>query len=188
MNDNLVEPPWVYGPTEVNRWINSVYPTKKEKKDEISRKPLREKLVLEIKLKKSKREIGVIGRIIKRIGLVEEEVEVTRLIDILIRGFHASGFKNLVEMKLDGERIYYHPERQHDSKKIMEYIEDKNYIEARFSIKTEGDTTAYTSINKYHRRWKPLIKVLFKNKVEIDRIHRFLNYIMEHLDIEVEIK
>ena len=191
--DEFVEPPWVYGPTEVNRWIDAVYPSKRVKKGKDLEKPdYIEDLHIFIDLKGEKEETtkSIFIVILKPLGLdrVKEKMDSIDITNILLRGFSKAGFKNIMDIELNGNLIYSHPEKKYDIRKTIEFIgkyRDIYPYNVKFRLLSRGKQTIYVDVNSIHARRKHPVEIKFGGKIEVGVLHSFLNYIADHLDINI---
>ena len=191
--DEFVEPPWVYGPTEVNRWIDAVYPSKNAKRVKDLDKPdYVEDLHIFIDLKDEKEDIGsLLPRIIlKPLGLdkVKEKLDSIEITEKLLRGFAKAGFRNTADIELDGELIYKHPEKNYDLRETIEFIgkyKKTIHHKIKFKVLSREKQMVYVTINTIHMRREHPIEIRFKGKIKVEVLHSFLNYITEHMNINI---
>ncbi|HEC81296.1 MAG TPA: hypothetical protein ENI42_02560 [Thermoplasmatales archaeon] len=189
----IVNPPWVYGPSEVKEWIDASYPTRKERRRgrEKHDKPL-ENLRISFDFKGKKRELSnlFLRVVFKPFGLnkVEEGFDSVAVAETLLRGFARAGFRNVVEIVVDKNVVYRHPEKQYDLRQTIELFKDyKDRGCGRVELKVmfEGNCTVYTVVRKTHRLSRHAVELVFNGRIERERVRRFLNYVTKHLEVEM---
>ena len=190
----IVNPPWVYGPSEVKEWIDASYPSKKDKKKKEKESEMFWNPHVSVDVKGDKKILShpLLRFFLKPFGLerVEEGFDCVDVAQRFLRGFAKAGFKNVFEVKVDGEVVYSHPEKRYDVKQTIGFLEGflgKNYVEVELRVVFDEGCEATISIRKIHARKNHAVKVFFDGRIEKERVSRFLNYVKEHLDVEVEI-
>ncbi|RLF45887.1 MAG: hypothetical protein DRN29_05925, partial [Thermoplasmata archaeon] len=120
---DFAEPPWVYSPTEVMKWINATPPIHKVKKFHVEKEEKFLKnieLSLDINVEKS---VVPSNFFLKKIEdltgykKIEENFEIIPTAELMARALAKAKFKNMMRIVLDGKVIYEHPEKGNDIRK-----------------------------------------------------------------------
>jgi len=193
---DFAEPPWVYSPTEVMRWINATPPIHKVKKSHVERE---EKFLKNIELSL---DINVEKRVVpsnfflKKIEeltghtKVEEHFEIIPTAELMARALAKAKFRNMMKIVLDGKIIYEHPEKGHDIRKTIEMLADMVYHTKKGKVielqaMHDNKSVANIVIKKVHPKKKHAVDIKIEGRIKEELFHRFLNYLKEHLPVEV---
>ena len=200
MGDQSVfsNPPWVYSPSEVNKWIDATYPTKVSK-SRVGRSP-KEKYLnnieLVIDLDVEKHEIvasnflrGIINKLVGK-TVVEEQFALLPTAELFIRGLAKAKFHNMSYIKIDDEVVYDHPERKSDIRKTIEVLAQKAHnhknpstLYLKSLLSGVHSTSVEIWIKKVHSNKEHSVVIRITGEIEESLFHRFLNYLKEHLSI-----
>lgn len=196
---NFVNPPWVYSPSEVEKWINATYPDKKVKKSSVGRSKKKNvlkniEIVLDLDVEKKKiKSSNVLKRVLQKITrtqIIEEQFELIPTAELFIRALAQSKFHNMVKITIGNQIVYNHPERKNDLRDTIQLFTDasvkqKNATSINFVVNLDERKTCVVeiTIRKIHPQKKHSVKIQFKGEIEEERFHRFLNYLRKHLSI-----
>ncbi|MEA2053663.1 MAG: hypothetical protein U9O96_00875 [Candidatus Thermoplasmatota archaeon] len=194
------EPPWVYSPSEVMRWINATYPTHKVKKFHAERdkeKKFLKNIEISLDLDVEKREIAPSNFFLKKIeeitgyAKIEEQFEIVPTAELIARGLAKAKFHNMVKITLDGKVLYEHPEKRHDIRKTIELLtsiahktKEGKVIRLKAIGNCKEKCIAYVTVERIHPRKKHAVDIKLDGRIEEGLFNRFLNYVKEHLAIE----
>ena len=197
---DFIEPPWVYSPSEVMKWINATHPSTNVKKSHVTRskdKKIFKKIELSLDINVERTLIVPSNFFIKKIkeltGLtkIEEHFEVIPTAELIARGLAKAKFHNMIKIILDGKTLYENPENGHDLKKTIEIlmnlsnkIKNGNMIELQAKKDNNDTCTADVLIRKVHTKKIHSIDITIKGGIEELRYHEFLNYIRDHLQVK----
>jgi hypothetical protein len=180
---NFVNPPWVYSPSEVEKWINATYPDHKVKKSSVERSKKK-------KIKPSNILTEALQKITNR-QLIEEQFELLPTAELFVRALASSKFHNMVKITIENHVVYSHPEKQNDLRETIQLLADaaltqKNATSIHFTVNLDERKTciAEITIQKTHPQKKHSVTVRFIGEIEEERFHRFLNYLREHLSVD----
>jgi len=198
---DFVEPPWVYSPTEVMKWINATHPSTKVKKSHVTRSKEKKllktiELSLDINVEQTLNVSSnfFIKKIKQITGLtkIEEHFEVIPTAELIARGLAKAKFHNMIKIVLDGKTLYEDPKNGHDLRKTIQILMDLSnktkegdMIELQ-AKKDDNDTcTADIIIRRIHPKKIHSIDIIIKGGIEESRYHEFLNYLRDHLSIKI---
>ena len=199
---NFVNPPWVYSPSEVEKWVNATYPDHKVKKSSVGRskkeKVLKNiEIVLDLDVEKKKiKPSNILKKALQKIThkqIIEEQFELIPTAELFIRALAQSKFHNMVKITIDNQTLYNHPEKKNDLRDTIQLLTDasfkqKNATSIQFIANLDKRKTCVgeITIQKIHPQKKHSVKIKFKGEIEEERFHRFLNYLREHLSVDFE--
>jgi len=197
---NFVNPPWVYSPSEVERWVNATYPDHKVKKSSVGRskkeKVLKNiEIILDLDVEKKKiKPSNILKKALQKITrtqIIEEQFELIPTAELFIRALAQSKFHNMVKITIENQILYNHPEKKNDLRNTIQLLTDasfkqKNATSIHFIVNLDERKTcvAEITIQKIHPQKKHSVKIQFKGEIEEGRFHRFLNYLREHLSVD----
>jgi len=197
---DLVEPPWVYSPTEVMKWINATHPSTDVKKSRVTRskdKKIFKTIELSLDINVERTLIVPSNFFIKKIkqitGLtkIEEHFEVIPTAELIVRGLAKAKFHNMIKIVLDGKTLYEGLENGHDLRKTIQILmelsnktKDGNMIELRAKKDDDDTCTADILIRRIHPKKIHSIDIIIKGGIEESQYHEFLNYIRDHLKVK----
>ncbi|KAA0002191.1 MAG: hypothetical protein FE048_04300 [Thermoplasmata archaeon] len=196
---NFEEPPWVYSPTEVMRWINATYPIHKVKKSHVEReKKFLKNIELSLDINVEKREITPSNFFLKKIeemtgcAKIEEHFEIIPTAELMAKALAEAKFRNMMKISIDGKVIYGHPEKGHDIRKTIELLADMAHktkegkvIELKAMKDGKERSIADILVKKVHPKRKHAVDIKIKGRIEEELFHKFLNYLKRHLSIGV---
>jgi hypothetical protein len=197
---NFVNPPWVYSPSEVEKWINATYPDQKGKKSSVARSKKENvlkniEIILDLDVEKKKiQPPNVLKKALQKIThthIIEEQFELIPTAELFVRALAQSKFHNMVKIILDHQIVYNHPEKKNDLRDTINLLTDaslkqKNATSIHFVVNLDERKTciAEITIQKVHPQKKHSVTILFKGEIEEKRFHRFLNYLRKHLSVD----
>ena len=192
---DFAEPPWVYSPTEVMKWINATPPIHKVKKFHVEKEEKFLKnieLSLDINVEKS---VVPSNFFLKKIEdltgykKIEENFEIIPTAELIARALAKAKFKNMMRIVLDGKVIYEHPEKGNDIRKTIEMLADMAYHTKKGKTielqAMDNKSIAEIIVKKVHPKKKHAVDIKIKGRIKEELFHRFLNYLKEHLPVEV---
>jgi len=194
------EPPWVYSPTEVMKWINATHPVNKVRKSHVSRKEEKKleniEVSLDIDVEKTKiTPTNLFNEIIEKItGLteIEEHFEIIPTAELIARGLAKAKFHNMIKILLDGNIIYQHPKNGHDLRKTIEMLmemSNKTKQGKTIELIAKKDDNyrciADIRIQRIHPTKVHAVDIRIKGEIEEYLFHEFLNYLRDHLSVVV---
>jgi len=192
---DFAEPPWVYSPTEVMKWINATPPIHKVKKFHVEKEEKFLKnieLSLDINVEKS---VVPSNFFLKKIEYltgykkIEENFEIIPTAELIARALAKAKFKNMMKIVLDGKVIYEHPEKGNDIRKTIEMLADMAYHTKKGKTielqAMDNKSIAEIIVKKVHPKKKHAVDIKIKGRIKEELFHRFLNYLKEHLPVEV---
>ncbi len=192
---DFAEPPWVYSPTEVMKWINATPPIHKVKKFHVEKEEKFLKnieLSLDINVEKS---VVPSNFFLKKIEdltgykKIEENFEIIPTAELMARALAKAKFKNMMKIVLDGKVIYEHPEKGNDIRKTIEMLADMAYHTKKGKTielqAMDNKSIAEIIVKKVHPKKKHAVDIKIKGRIKEELFHRFLNYLKEHLPVEV---
>jgi hypothetical protein len=194
------EPPWVMGsPKEVMDWIESSHPSKKsyplkKDKENIDKKYLTN-LHIKFDLDVNKKEIkptNFFSRI-TRSKIVEEDFDLLKTSELILRGLAKAKFRNTARIIVDGKTLYEHPEKKSDLRKTIEDIDDFSneikegkFLEITAILDYIEKAEAKIKIKKIHNIKDHSVDILIKGKIRKNIYHTFLNYLNDKIDLNEE--
>jgi len=197
---NFVNPPWVYSPSEVEKWINATHPDHKVKKSSVVRskkeKTLKNvEIVLDLDVEKKKiKPSNIFKKALQKITgtqIIEEQFELIPTAELFIRGLAQSKFHNMVKITIENQILYNHPEKKNDLRDTIHLLTEasfkqKNAASIHFiaNLDVRKNCVAEIIIQRIHPQKKHSVKIQFKGEIEEERFHRFLNYLREHLALD----
>ena len=191
-------PPWVYSPSEVMKWINATYPTKvsKSRVGRSSKEKYLNNIELKIDLNVEKHEIVpsnyLLGVLEKLVGktVIEEQFALLPTAELFIRGLAQAKFHNMSRIKIDDDVIYDHPEKKSDIRKTIEVLtheahnrKDPSTLYLKSLLRGVHSTSAEIWIQKIHAKKEHSVLIRINGDIEESLFHRFLNYLKNHLSI-----
>ncbi|MGA1820870.1 MAG: hypothetical protein ACMUHU_07680 [Thermoplasmatota archaeon] len=134
---------------------------------------------------------GVFSEMLHMIGLDprEGDFEVLSTMDKVLRALAKAKFRNLAELRFNGELIYDHPEDEWDLRKVLKRIKELapgtklEDAEARVIEHEVGDTEARIKVDKVHTELGHDILIKFEGELEGEMLRRVINYLEENLEI-----
>lgn len=135
---------------------------------------------------------GVFSEMLHMIGLDprEGDFEVLSTMDKVLRALAKAKFRNLAELRFNGELIYDHPEDEWDLRKVLKGIKEMapgtklEEAEARVIEHEVGDTEALIKVDKVHTELTHDILIKFDGELEGEMLRRVINYLEENLEID----
>jgi hypothetical protein len=198
---DFVEPPWVYSPTEVMKWINATHPSTNVKKTHVTRnkeKKILKTIELSLDINVEQTLIVSSNFFIKKIkqitGLteIEEHFKVIPTAELIARGLAKAKFHNMIKIVLDGKTIYEDPKNGHDLRKTIEILielskktKEGNMIKLQAKKDDNDACTADIIIRRIHPKKIHSIDIIIKGGIEESLFHEFLNYIRNHLKVKL---
>jgi len=192
---DFAEPPWVYSPTEVMKWIDATPPIHKVKKFHVEKEEKFLKnieLSLDINVEKS---VVPSNFFLKKIEdltgykKIEENFEIIPTAELMARALAKAKFRNMMRIVLDGKVIYEHPEKGNDIRKTIEMLADMAYHTKKGKTielqAMDNKSIAEIIVKKVHPKKKHAVDIKIKGRIKEELFHRFLNYLKEHLPVEV---
>jgi hypothetical protein len=197
---DFVEPPWVYSPTEVMKWINATHPSTNVKKTHVTRskeKKILKTIELSLDINVEQTLIVSSNFFIKKIKqitgltMIEEHFKVIPTAELIARGLAKAKFHNMIKIVLDGKTIYEDPENGHDLRKTIEILielskksKEGNMIKLQAKKDDNDACTADILIRRIHPKKIHSIDIIIKGGIEESLFHEFLNYIRNHLKVK----
>jgi hypothetical protein len=191
-------PPWVYSPSEVNKWIDATYPTKvsKVRVGRSAKEKYLKDIELVIDLDVEKQEIvpstflqSVLNKLVGR-TVVEEQFVLLPTAELFIRGLAKAKFHNMSQIKIDDEVVYDHPEKKSDIRHTIELLtreagrrSDPSVLYLKSFLRGVGTTCAEIWIKKVHVAREHSVVIRITGDIEESLFQRFLNYLKQHLSI-----
>ncbi|MFW3146562.1 MAG: hypothetical protein ACMUIE_07100 [Thermoplasmatota archaeon] len=147
---------------------------------------------IDLKVADLEKDRGPFKEMLNMLGLDprEGDFEVLSTMDKVLRALAKARFKNLAELKLDGELVYDHPEIEWDLrdvlKKLKELSDKENLEEAEALVilREEGDTQARIKVDKVHTELGHDITIKIDGELEGEMLRRIINYLEEHLEVQ----
>ncbi|MGA1792831.1 MAG: hypothetical protein ACMUHM_02670 [Thermoplasmatota archaeon] len=135
---------------------------------------------------------GVFSEMLHLIGLDprEGDFEVLSTMDKVLRALAKAKFRNLAELRFNGELVYDHPEDEWDLRKVLKGIKEMapgtklEEAEARVIEHEVGDTEALIKVDKVHTELTHDILIKFDGELEGEMLRRVINYLEENLEID----
>jgi hypothetical protein len=198
---DFAEPPWVYSPTEVMKWINATHPVHKVRKSHVTRKKEEKKLEnIELSLDIDVEKTNIppshfFNEIIEKItgsATIEDHFEIIPTAELIARGLAKAKFHNMMKILLDGNIIYQHPENGHDLRKTIEMLTEMSHktkqgktIELVAKKDDNDSCIADIRIQRIHPKKVHAVDIRIKGEIEEYLFHEFLNYLRDHLSVVV---
>jgi len=199
---NFVNPPWVYSPSEVEKWINATHPDHKVKKSSVGRSKKENilkniEIVLDLDVEKKKiKPSNIFKKALQKITgtqIIEEQFELIPTAELFIRALAQSKFHNMVKITIENQILYNNPEKKNDLRGTIKLLTDvslkqKNAADIHFiaNLDMRKKCVADIKIQRIHPQKKHTVKIQFKGEIEEERFHRFLNYLREHLSLDIK--
>jgi len=135
---------------------------------------------------------GVFSEMLHLIGLDprEGDFEVISTMDRVLRALAKAKFRNLAELRFNGELVYDHPEDEWDLRSVLKRIKELTpktkleNAEARVIIHEEGGTEAHVKVDKVHTELTHDILIKFDGELDGEMLRRVINYLEENLEID----
>jgi hypothetical protein len=197
---NFVNPPWVYSPSEVEKWINATYPDHKVKKSSVEQSKKKNvlkniEIVLDLDVEKKKlKPSSILKNALQKITntqIIEEQFELLPTAELFVRALAQSKFHNMAKITMDNQIVYNHPEQKNDLRDTIQLLTDaalkqKNATNIHFIVYLDERKTciAEITIQKVHPQKKHSVRIQFIGEIEEERFHRFLNYLRDHLSVD----
>lgn len=120
---------------------------------------------------------------------IEENFEIIPTAELIARALAKAKFKNMMKIVLDGKVIYEHPEKGNDIRKTIEMLADMAYHTKKGKTielqAMDNKSIAEIIVKKVHPKKKHAVDIKIKGRIKEELFHRFLNYLKEHLPVEV---
>ncbi|MBN1540009.1 MAG: hypothetical protein JW939_07680 [Candidatus Thermoplasmatota archaeon] len=147
---------------------------------------------IDLKVGDVNKDPGVFSEMLRMIGLDprEGDFEVLSTLDKVLRALAKARFKNLAELRFNGELVYDHPEEEWDLRSVLGTMKKMatnmklDEAQARIILREEGDTEAHVTVDKVHTELTHDIYLEFKGELSGEMLRRVINYLEEHLEIE----
>jgi len=194
------EPPWVYSPTEVMKWINATHPSTRVKKSHVVRskeKKLLKTIELSLDVDVEKTPIVPSNFFINKIKHItgftniQEHFEIIPTAELITRGLAKAKFHKMTKIILDGKTLYEDANHGRDLRKTIEMLMElaqktKNgkMIELQAKKERNDPCTADVVIRRIHPKKMHAIHIIIKGGIEESQYHEFLNYIRDHLKVK----
>ena len=193
------EPPWVYSPQAVEDWLEATAPgtsVRESKGEKIDEYVEDVELLIDIDVEKTRVTVAnaFLAWLQEHLGLasVEEHFEVLPTAELLLRALHHAKFSNVLSVVLDGTPLYKHPEDEYDITAVVEHLAERSHaaqqateVEIRARLDRVHVCTAVVHVRRMHSRREHAIHVRFEGKLHERLLHAFLNYLQEHLELEI---
>lgn len=146
---------------------------------------------IDLKVDDLEKERGPFREMLNLLGLDprEGDFEVLSTMDRVLRALAKARFKNLAELRFDGEIVYDHPEIEWDLRDVLRRLKelsDKKEMEEAEAVvimREEGDTKAKVKVDKVHTELGHDITIEIDGELEGEMLRRVINYLEEHLEI-----
>jgi hypothetical protein len=194
------EPPWVYSPTEVMKWINATYPVTKVRKSHVTRskkKKILRNIEISFDIDVEKTIVTPSFFLLKKLKditgltIIEEHFEVIPTAELIVRGLAKAKFHNMVKIILDGKTIYENNKNGHDIRKTIELLmemsektKEGRTIELVSKKDDNNSCIADIRIQRIHPKKIHAIDVVIRGEIEENLFHEFLNYIRDYLKLK----
>ncbi|MBN1391142.1 MAG: hypothetical protein JXA22_10925 [Candidatus Thermoplasmatota archaeon] len=147
---------------------------------------------IDLKVDDVRKDTGVFSEMLGLIGLDNKEgdFDVLSTLDKVLRALAKARFKNLAELRFNGELIYDHPEDEWDLRSVLKTMKEMasnrklDEAEARVILGEEGDTEAHVTVDKVHTEFTHDIRIEFDGELDGEMLRRIINYLEEHLEID----
>jgi hypothetical protein len=150
------------------------------------------RIKIDLDVKDMEKEMGPFREMLHLIGLgpKEGDFEVVSTMDKVLRALSKAKFKNMAELRLNGELVYDHPEKEWDLREVLGRIKEMSgdrsleEAEARVIEKELGDVEANVKVDRVHTELTHDIIIEFKGELDGEMLRRVINYLEDNLDIE----
>ena len=193
-----VQPPWVYGPKEVNDWIDATHGGgKKGKQGQQKKDDTLHNLhihfdfnVKQAKVQPSNALVGLLGKITKN-ELVSEDIDLIVAAELILRALAKAKFRNTEKILVDGNVIYDHPEDTSDLRKTIDLISEyhekhtaSSSIELMVMLDDIEPCEMTIFIKKIHKKKEHTVDLMMKGSLQKTLYHAFVNYLSDKLDLQ----
>jgi hypothetical protein len=195
---SLGTPPLVWGaPSESYRWAKIAYTGEGrggDKKEKVDMEELMRDPHVHVELDVEKNEVlpdgdlqGFLARRLDR-KKVLEDFDMVVTAEKFLRALDNIKFKNVVEIRVDREIIYSHPEKENDVREtILMLVDLGDRWEMAKSIRIRAvrdeNHRAEIRIKRIHRKTENAIDVQFEGNIEKRRFRQFINYLEKNLEV-----
>jgi len=199
-NSDFTEPPWVYSPQAVEQWLEATAPGTKVRTSngiEVGTDYVKNvELLIDIDVEQTTLTSSsyFLAWLQKHTGRdrVEEHFELLPTAEILMRGLHKAKFTNVLELKAGDETLYSGPERKFDIADVISLLAHKTKVYAQLqtvemTVRMERRTlaTARVTVQRIHATKDHAIHIWFDGTLHKRLFHAFLNYLRDHLQVEI---
>ncbi|MGA1872273.1 MAG: hypothetical protein ACMUHY_01250 [Thermoplasmatota archaeon] len=147
---------------------------------------------IDLKVADVDKDAGVFSEMLHLIGLDprEGDFEVLSTMDKVLRALAKAKFKNLAELRFNGELVYDHPEDEWDLRKVLGRLKEMTprgsleEAEARVILHGEGDTEVKVKVDKVHTELTHDIYIDFDGELDGEMFRRVINYLEDNLEID----
>jgi len=122
---------------------------------------------------------------------IEEEFDLLKVAEIILRGLAKAKFKNTAKIISDGKILYNHPEDKTDLREtitglseFVEYIKDSKILEIVAILDDVEKCTADIKIKKIHDEKEHSVEIKMKGIIRGDLYHTFYNYLNDKFGIK----
>ncbi|MCK5560706.1 MAG: hypothetical protein KAJ51_08945 [Thermoplasmata archaeon] len=193
----ISEPPWIWGPTEGYQWARFAYAGEKahKVKHRKSRNVIQNPhLQIDLNIKKNLLlPKGFIQRILIKkleLGKLEEHFDIVVTAEKFLEALDRAKFKNINEIKIDNNVIYFHLEKNKDVLETIEILiaQGDNWQTSK-SIKITATTVklggckAIIAIKRVHSKQEHAIDVRFMGELKRNLFKQFVNYVKRNLEV-----
>ncbi|HDS58987.1 MAG TPA: hypothetical protein ENN54_01650 [Thermoplasmatales archaeon] len=197
---DLPEPPWVYSPGSVKSWLESTAPGARVRKSAGEREGedyvKNVELLLDLDVEKTpvQPSSALLAWLRSRLGQerVEEHFELLPTAELLLRALHKAKFTNVLDITMGDEVLYHGPDRRYDIKDVVRQLAEQTpahpgaqSIHLAVRLERRHSPTARVTIRRVHPQREHAIHVRFEGKLHKRLLQVFLNYLREHLQVEV---
>lgn len=189
----------MYSPQAVQEWLEATAPSTSVQKSEgekVDEYVENVELLLDLDVEKTKVTAAnaLLGWLQTQLDLtaVEEQFDLLPVAELLLRALHHAKFTNVLSVALDGTMLYEHPEEEFDITAVIEQLAEKSHtaqkateVEIRAQLDRVHVCTAVVQVKRRHPRREHAIHIRFEGKLHERLLHAFLNYLQEHLELEV---
>lgn len=192
------EPPWVYGPKEVDEWMSGVtkgaHVSKLEAfKNEGTRKLENLEIVLDVDAKKTRVQPsnGFTQWLQDLTGKAkfEQHFEIPVVAELVLRALAKGNFHAVTKVKVDAEQAYDNADRPKDVRGTVEMLTEHSHRAARCDgvelTVLDDETTdvpARVSIKRILKKGEHAIGVRFEGPVREEDFRAFLSYLTSNLN------
>jgi len=199
-NSDFTEPPWVYSPQTVEQWLEATAPGTKVRTStgiEADTDHVKNvELLIDIDVEQTPvaSSSSFLGWLQEHTGRtrVEEHFELLPTAELLMRALHKAKFTNVIELKAGDETLYRGPERKFDIIDVISLLAHKTNVAARaqtveMTVRMERRTfpTARVTVRRIHAKKDHAIHIRFEGTLHKRLFHAFLNYLRDHLQLEI---
>jgi len=193
-----VQPPWVYGPKEVNDWIDATHSGgKKDKKGQPKKDDRFHNLhihfdfnVTQTPVQASNVFSGFLGKLTKN-NLVSEDIDLVAAAELILRALAKAKFRNTKKISVDGNVIYNHPEDASDLRETIDLIGQyheqhtaQSCLELVVLLDDVQPCELTIIIKKIHRKKEHTVELMMKGSLQKSLYHAFVNYLSNKLDLQ----